>query len=207
MEKNILNDIKCYMPPYLLQDKDATAGFIKNLENFPDNTNYYTSYHYDDELQGDGWSGLDIVNIETLKTTSIKGIILSNSCDISPENKRDIPTNIIFAPIIKLDMYKDKLIQSGISKSRIDSKIDAIKKQRVTSLFYLPKLEEEFPESIVVLDDVRSLPINYFQNKKLEQQTNKIFTLSQFGFYLFLIKISIHFCRSHEKILRDNPSL
>lgn len=202
MDANILDNIVEHIPFYLTQDKDAKEGFVKNLENFPNNINYYTPHYPNDELQGDGWEGLDIIDVVTSKKISVKGIILSNSCDISTENKRDLPPNITFAPIVKLEAYRDKLIKAGVSQKQIKSKIEAIKKQQVTSLFYLPE-EGDFPESIVIFDDIRSIPIDYFQNRKSSKIVTKIFTLSQFGFYLFLFKISIHFCRFHEKVLRD----
>ena len=202
MDANILENIVEHIPFYLTQDKDAKEGFVKNLENFPNNINYYTSYYPNDELQGDGWEGLDIVDVVTSRKRSVKGIILSNSCDISTENKRVLPPNILFAPIVELETYRNKLIKAGIAENQINSKIEAIKKQKVTSLFYLPTMGN-FPESIVIFDDVRSLPMHYFQSKKSSQIIKKVFTLSQFGFYLFLFKISIHFCRFHEKVLRD----
>lgn len=206
MDASILDNIVEHIPFYLIQDKDAQKGFIKNLENFPNNINYYTSYYPNEELQGDGWEGLDIVDIVTCNKIPVKGVILSNSCDISIENERDLPVNVVFAPIVKLEAYKEKLKNAGVSETQINSKIEAIKKQQVTSLFYLPALDK-FPESIVIFDDVRSLPMNYFQNNKSKQTVKKIFTLSQFGFYLFLFKISIHFCRFHERVLRDKPPI
>ncbi|WP_314187007.1 hypothetical protein [Aggregatibacter kilianii] len=204
MDANILDNIVEHIPFYLTQDKDAKEGFVKNLEKFPNNINYYTSYYPNDELQGDGWEGLDIVDVVTSRKRSVKGIILSNSCDISTENKRELPPNILFAPIVELEVYRNRLIKAGIAENQINSKIEAIKKQKVTSLFYLPTMGN-FPESIVIFDDVRSLPMHYFQGKKSSQIIKKVFTLSQFGFYLFLFKISIHFCRFHEKVLRDTP--
>lgn len=145
MDANILDNIVEHIPFYLTQDKDAKEGFVKNLENFPNNINYYTSYYPNDELQGDGWEGLDIVDVVTSRKRSIKGIILSNSCDISTENKRELPPNILFAPIVELEVYRNRLIKAGIAENQINSKIEAIKKQKVTSLFYLPTMGN-FPE-------------------------------------------------------------
>lgn len=202
MAINNLDDIVNHIPFYLVEDKDAKRGFIRNLESFPEKINYYTSNYPNHDLQGDGWEGLDVFNIDSREKVSIKGIVLSNSCDISTENTRDYPVNVVFAPIVKLAAYEERLKQAGLSKHKIDSKIASIKKQQVTSIFYLPQLGE-FPESIVLFDDIHSLPVAYFQRKKSSQQVNKIFTLSQLGFYLFLFKISVHFCRFHEKVLRD----
>ncbi len=190
-------DIKEHIPYYLTLE--AKEGLIKALKDFPLKMNYYTSKHKNELLQGDGWNSLDIIHLQTAKRKSIKGIVLSNSCDISPDNQRDIPAHIIFAPIIPLFLYENLLAQSGINPDKISSKISSIKHQRVTSLFYLPKgggLEFEY---IAVLDDLHTLPAQYFHNKT---DKKKEFTLSQAGFYLFLLKLSIHFCRFHEEVLR-----
>lgn len=190
-------DIKEQIPYYLTQeDKDE---LIKALNGFPGKMNYYTAKCQDELLQGDGWNSLDIINIETTERKSIKGILLSNSCDISPENRREIPPSIVFAPIIPLISYEQLLARTGIDSNKISSKISSIKQQRVTSLFYLPKggcLEADY---IAVLDDLHSLPAPRFYRNT---DKRKEFTLSQAGFYLFLLKLSIHFCRFHEKVFR-----
>ncbi|MGZ5601252.1 MAG: hypothetical protein ACXWFX_11735, partial [Methylobacter sp.] len=56
-------------------------------------------------------------------------------------------------------------------------------------------------DHIVLLDDLHTLPVKLFCEKN---DREKQFTLSQAGFYLFLFKLSIHFCRFHENVLRDN---
>jgi len=192
-----LEDIKEHIPYYLTQE--AKDGLVKALEGFPWKMNYYTSNYQGEMLQGDGWNSLDIINLQTAERKSIKGIILSNSCDISPDNPRDIPAHIVFAPIIPLSLYEGLLVQRGIDPEKLLSKISSIKQQKVTSLFYLPKGGGLESEHIAVLDDLHTLPAHYF-NKKNDKK--KEFTLSQAGFYLFLLKLSIHFCRFHENVLR-----
>jgi hypothetical protein len=196
-----IDNIKKHIPYYLTQkDQDA---LIKALEDFPDKMNYYTRFHKDEILQGDGWNCLDIINFEAKNHKAIKGIILSNSCDISSKNKRDLPVRIGFAPIIPLSSYEKLLISSGIEEDKISDKLKSIKEQKITSLFYLPKGEGLESDYIAILDDLHSLPANnFYQNQKKEKQ----FTLSQAGFYLFLLKLSIHFCRFREEILRDNDN-
>ncbi|MGZ8195644.1 MAG: hypothetical protein ACXWTH_08480 [Methylosarcina sp.] len=124
-----LEDIEEHIPYYLTQE--AKKGLVKALKDFPEKMNYYTTKHQDELLQGDGWNSLDIINIETVERKSIKGIILSNSCDISPENTRDVPARIVFAPIIPLSLYEGLLAQSGIDLEKVSSKVSAIKLQKV----------------------------------------------------------------------------
>lgn len=191
-------DIKEHIPHYLTQE--AKEGLVKALKDFPEKMNYYTTEHTDELLQGDGWNSLDIIDVETAKQKSIKGIILSNSCDISSENTRDIPVRIVFAPIIPLSQYEALLEKNGIDLAKITSKVSSIKKQQVTSLFYLPKGGYLESDHIALLDDLHSLPVRRFCKKT---DKKKQFTLSQAGFYLFLFKLSIHFCRFHEGVFRD----
>lgn len=193
-----VEDIKEHIPYYLTQE--AKNGLVKALNDFPEKINYYTAKHQDQLLQGDGWNSLDIINIETAERKSIKGIILSNSCDISPENTRDVPARIVFAPIIPLSLYEGLLAQSGIDLEKVSSKVSSIKLQKVTSLFYLPKGGCLESDHIAVLDDLHTLPTLCFYRKA---DREKQFTLSQAGFYLFLFKLSIHFCRFHENVFRD----
>lgn len=194
----ILEEIKEYFPYYLTEP--AKLGIIKALEDFPSNMKYYTSFDDGSVLQGDGWDQLEVINFKTVEKKAIKGIILSNSCDISPENIRDLPAKLVFAPLIPLEMYRRSLKQKGVTSSRIDSKVNSIKEQKVTSLFYLPKGGNLDEDHIAVLDDLHSLPTSIFFDKP---NRNKQFTLSQAGFYLFLFKLSIHFCRFHENVTRD----
>lgn len=193
-----LEDIKDHIPYYLTQE--AKDGLVTALKDFPEKMNYYTTEYRDELLQGDGWNNLDIINIETIERKSIKGIILSNSCDISLDNPREIPARIVFAPIIPLSLYEALLARSGIDSEKVSSKIHSIKLQRVTSLFYLPKGGCLESEHIAVLDDLHTLPVQLFCKKN---DREKQFTLSQAGFYLFLFKLSIHFCRFHENVFRD----
>lgn len=192
-----LENINDHIPYYLTQE--AKKGLVKALKDFPEGTNYYTTKCQDQLLQGDGWNSLDIINLKG-EQRSIRGIILSNSCDISQENSRDVPARIIFAPIIPLSQYENLLTSNGIDAMKVSTKVSSIKRQQVTSLFYLPKGGSLESDYIAVLDELHTLPASLFHEKTDKE---KQFTLSQTGFYLFLFKLSIHFCRFHENILRD----
>ena len=95
----VLESIREHIPYYLTENEKT--GLAKALKDFPNNINYYISNKYDkDILQGDGWTKLQVFSFDTGARGRILGIILSNTCDMSLENKRDIPPNIVFAPII-----------------------------------------------------------------------------------------------------------
>lgn len=192
------DQLKDQIPYYLTRaQKD---GLVKALSDFPEKMNYYTGWHKSELLQGDGWSSLTIINFHNCEKKNIKGIIISNSCDVSQENQRDATPKLIFSPIIKLESYVNKLKESGLSEEKIKDKVRAIKEQKITSIFYLPQQSALDEDYIAILDDIHSIPAPIFWQSSEKQ---KIFTLSQVGFYLFIMKLSIHFCRFHEKVFRD----
>src|SRR5437660_1271202 len=97
--------IQDHLPYYLTED--AKRGVLKELKNFQlGKMQYYLLNQYRGEmLQGDGWTRLQIRNFDTGERIFIKGVVLSNTCDVAPGNKRDLPVKIIFAPLISLTAY------------------------------------------------------------------------------------------------------
>jgi hypothetical protein len=191
-----VESIETQIPYYLTQK--AKENLINALKSFPDFFDYYTDRYPTDILQGDAWSKLEVIRFEDGTRKEIKGIILSNSCDISKENLRDFPPNISFAPIIKLSRYAEMLAAKGFSQQKIESRIQSIRVQQTSNMFFLPtgaKLEDDY---VALLGDLHTMPFKAFEPKLREKQ----FTLSQVGFYLFLLKLSVHFCRFHEEIER-----
>jgi hypothetical protein len=189
--------------PYYLTEPQK-EGLLRALNNFNRGqlieTDYYSYNHQDELLQGDVWTKLQFRNFHTGEKGSILGIILSNTCDISPDNKRDMPTNIIFAPLIPLSSYIDLLEKVKIDQDKIQNKIISIKEQRVTSIFYLPRGTVLRDDHIALLDEVYTMPSKVFESEK---EKAKFLTLGHFGFYLFVFKLSIHFCRLHENVARN----
>jgi hypothetical protein len=185
--------------PYYLSQK-AKENLAKALDNFPRQIDYYTNLYPEEALQGDGWTSVDVIRFEDGARKLIKALLLSNSCDIAPENKRDLPTRLSFASMVKLSRYQGLLIRAGLNEKQIDAKVQAIREQRITSLVYLPKgsaLDEDY---VALLDDIHTVPYKAFGARN---EKKKLFTLSNVGFYLFVLKLSVHFCRLHEEVVRD----
>jgi hypothetical protein len=161
---------------------------------------YYLLDRFEQEmLQGDGWTRLLIRNFETGEKIFINAVVLSNTCDVDPENKRDLPVNIIFAPLVSVGAYINRLVRAGLPRPSIDTKIAAMRRQEVTNIFHVPAGGGLDSEHIVLLGDIHSMPAKIYEE---ETTKSKIFTLSQAGFYLFILKLSIHFCRFHENLVR-----
>jgi len=191
--------IHTYLPYYLTVE--AKAGIINELNKFHLGEMQYFIFHgFEHEmLQGDAWTRLQLRNYATGEKIGVNGVVLSNTCDVDPENKRDLPINITFAPLVPVHAYTALLIQAGVPKASVDDKIAAMKRQEVTNIFYVPAGGSVESEHFVLLGDIHSMPAKVYEE---DSAKNKIFTLSQAGFYLFILKLSMHFCRFHENVIR-----
>jgi len=193
-----------HIPLYLTDPaalKREIRAFIRSGNGETREMNYFLPSSHDrfknDMLQGDIWSGFQTFIFSSGERKAIKGIVLSNTCDTSPENKRDLSRRVTFAPIMKLNAIQNLYEQSKLDKTAISAKITAIKSQEVTSMFYLPAggvLNEDY---VARLDEVHSMPLS------AHKPSSKILTLNNFGFYLFVVKLSIHFCRFQENVDRN----
>lgn len=124
--------------------------------------------------------------------------MLSNSCDISPDNDLPLAPNVTFVPLVRLDRYDDLLKAAGQTEQQRDSVMQAMRRQEITSLMHLPPIQGVMPESVALFTDVRSHPVENFR----VMERSRLFRLSDFGFYLFLLKLSIHFTRMLEGVER-----
>jgi len=132
------------------------------------------------------------------------GMLLSNTCDVSSDNPRTINTKqSIFAPIINFREYLRDLREKNIPEERIRSFETEVKRQRITNLFYLPPYIEEGPDYITPLDQLFWLPSVDLNTRLDHIDEDKIKSLAPFGFYLFIFKLSYHFCRLPEEADRQ----
>jgi hypothetical protein len=151
-------------------------------------------------LQGDGWRGFQLFHFETGERQSLRGIVLSNSCDVDLANPRDVPARVIFAPLVKLSLYESLLDASGIGKERVDAKIASIKAQKTTNIFFLPAGGPLIEDHIARFHEAHSMPVAAHGRS---EDRAKLFTLSNTGFYMLVFKLSVHFCRFQEKLNRN----
>ncbi len=209
--------IKTYLPKYL-SPKQQENLFKDITEQFPYSTDpdriYIRLKDIDAFYQGDGVLEIPFaeLNLNT-KQFNIKyfsASVLSNTCDIDPGNKRLDSPYVLVAAIIPLRSYLNALRKNKISKSKTDSFVANLKVNKISNLFYLPELRYAdkiiMEESFVRLDYTTSLP-NYLicgpkYNKDYAPDGDRIFTLSNYGFYIFLFKLSVHFSRFRENVFR-----
>lgn len=194
------DDYSRSLPAYLAPtEKIKLFDEIKKFKKSKSDTSFYLAgnTYPDDILQGDAWQAIDYIDPVSGSSKSVKGLVISNSCDSSEENKRDFPLNIIFTPLIELGKYIN-LIESSYGKERAVNVKNKIIEQKISQIMYLPPSAGIPVETIALLDNMISVPYRVIKNST----TKKIHCLSQFGFYLFVIKLSIHFTRFNEGISR-----
>lgn len=199
---NLDEEIKKYLPQYLSEIE--LNNLRKELEYFPTDGTKDTVYtialaNADYLLQGDGVANLDYINFPDVVIKPIDVILLSNTCDMSIENKRMNPCRIMYAPILKFDIYARKLRESFPSQ-RVDNHLRDIKAQQISQAMFLPKGGKMDYDGIVFFDRAISIPLS--EETMQSMCDNKLFTLSNFGLYLLLLKLSIHFTRIQERIDR-----
>lgn len=197
-DRDILAQASLYLPKYLTPAQKEEL--FSELESFPSITSFYLAPGTieEDLLQGDGWRGFLLISFETLERRVVSGLLLSNSCDIDARNERVTARNLLFSPLIPLTKYEASLRAAGVTDESIGDILDSIKKQLISNIFYLPDAPYGPGESIVMLDNIHSHPLDVF----LRADRSLIFRLNQTGFYILLIKISIHFSRFQEGVQR-----
>ncbi|VVM58931.1 MULTISPECIES: hypothetical protein [Pseudomonas] len=190
-------DYKDFLPYYLTEEQ--RIGLAGALKDFSDKTNLYTSGFAGEVLQGDLWGKSPLMDFDSREIKSARILVISNSCDISPDNKRELPVYITYAPVIGLAMYAAALKKSGIDAAVIKAKLQAIREQKITSMLFLPIGHGMDEEGVALLDRTTSIPYKAFNG---HAEKSKLTSLSQVGHYLLSFKLSIHFCRMHEAIAR-----
>ena len=199
VEGDIFEQSRLCFPPYLFAE--TKRELFSELLKFPENRSFYSNREdLSEELfQGDGWKGFIAINFQTGERRTVSGAILSNSCDIDLRNVRSLPVNVLFAPLIELQKYTNALHILGKRDDQIKNTITDIKRQHVTNVFYLPECPGFIPESLILLDDIHAHPLQDF----IVQPRKSLFTLNLYGFYIFLIKLSIHFTRFQKDDIRS----
>jgi hypothetical protein len=189
--------IRLHLPPYLSPERERDLW--RELRSFPNNRSLYSARNTDpDCLQGDGWRGFIAIDFHSLERKVVSGVVLSNSCDISTANRRATTPNITFVPLMRLEGYLAVLEGNGYTTEQRANLAATIRRQEVTSLMHLPGISGQMDESVAIFGDARSQPLGDF----VAGERSMLFRLSDFGFYLFLFKLSIHFTRMLENVER-----
>ncbi len=201
-----VEEVRKYLPQYLSDESSDTL--FDALKDFPDNIDQrlYTSYLTDKEIlfQGDCVKCMPLMSYAENKMLEVPAMIISNTCDNFHDNQRSLEPNVIYAPIIKISKIISLLEKQSIDEDKIKSIVSTIRKQRTSQIFYLPEGLGITEESVVLLDNVSSCE-NFYDADIVESQ--RFCSLSNYGFYLLLFKLSLHFTRIREKVDRDKGEI
>lgn len=197
-----LEDFKTYLPKHL--STEAQSNLFAELAQFPPNIDarLYTNRLRNDPhiFQGDGLAALWVADLPSQRIEKARVMVLSNTCDIAPENKRLLGPRLLYCPIISFTKYEN-LVKAQANQPDPRQHLDDIRMQRNSSMFYLPKNDKLGEEGIALLDR-----INNCDAQKVDVQDlvcNRLFTLSDYGFSFFLFKLSIHLTRIRERVARS----
>jgi hypothetical protein len=198
---SLIDDVKIYLPKYLSDEQQE--NLYEELKAFPQNIDnrFYTQFLKDEKVlfQGDAFMEVPFPNFQDKSFKSVKGFLLSNTCDSNLGNRRMFDPFITFAPLFSLRKYEKNLL-GQFKSEKVQSHIEAIRDQKITSFFFLPK-SNLYEEMFVRFDCAFSVQASKdFEDRLLD---GRMFTLSNYAFYLLLVKLGIHLSRVQEKIDRD----
>jgi hypothetical protein len=202
-------DFNSLFPSYLVgSEKNRLTEALKQFyfKNGPksiDYTGFYKSSFNDYFIQSDLVRQIRMPFWDDKECEFIKSfpdaLILSNTCDLSVDNHREFNTKeCVLAPLVELGEYINEMLDFNFTADKIKEHIDKIKSQQISNLFYLPPNKGLHPEYIVKFDQVYwfpSIELSHFTN---DLAKNRIASLSLFGHYLFILKLSYHLCRLPE---------
>ena len=187
-----------WFPDYL--SVEANEAFQKAFGRFDLLRSIFSSSQIGN-VQGAAFTGFVVLRKRgagQCEEKEVSGIILSNSCDIDENNRRKYPVNVTFAPLLPLEALSTLWRSAGANEKQISSKLNMVKRQTVSHLFYLPSGPDS-EEAVADFSMLGVMRMDDFLNKLTRKH---IFTLNQVGYYFFLIKLSIHFLRLTDGVQR-----
>ncbi len=197
---NLEENISVYLPKYL--SAESQDELYSELKNFPSNDPniFFSTLNSSAIFQGDAMNDFPLISLPDQRVENSAVLILSNTCDTDPSNFRFFPSFLVYCPLIKLSKYTALLEKNNVSKDKIDNHIKDIKNQKITQIMFFPKsryLEEDY---ISFFERINHISSQFVSRDSIESR--RIFSLSNFGFYLLLIKLSMHFTRIREGVDR-----
>ncbi len=163
----------------------------KTIKQFEDSGEKYQSFLYTPFnylAQGDIIGEIPFTRIDKngmQRENYSKGLLLSNTCDAENDD------TLIFAPLLPVE------------KLKIDK--NTIKKNTIYDLIYFP--DYKMDDYVVDLSIINTYSTKLI-NKLLEQdKIKKTASLSDFGYYLFLSKLTIHFMRPEDTKVQNSREI
>mgnify|MGYP001070209283 CR=1 FL=1 len=180
--------------------KENLESVVQELQEMQAGRGMIAANHDESLLQGDVYSGIPWVSRSegALVESYRRVILISNSCDASPENPRALPLDLTVAPVLKLASYERMLSDGGVSSAALQDTVRAIKRQEKSHVIFIPQGAGVEEDMVALLDKIQSLPYEEFQRNA----PTRLSVMTQRGFWVLLVKLSMHFLRPHEGVAR-----
>ncbi|HEL2984550.1 TPA: hypothetical protein ACXM54_000238 [Stenotrophomonas maltophilia] len=191
-------ELQVFLSENLLRENlDAV---VQELQEMQAGRGMIAANHDDSPLQGDVYAGVPCVSRTEAGVQIVprRVLLVSNSCDASPDNPRPVPLDLTVAPLLKLASYEQMLRDGGVAPLALNDTIRAIRRQEKSNLIFIPRGANVEEDMVALLDKVQSLSFDDFQRNS----PDRLAVLTQRGFWVLLVKLSMHFLRPHEGVAR-----
>jgi hypothetical protein len=153
--------------------------------------------------QGDIVDKFELVYYEVvenrLEVRSFKDVpcmLLSHTCDLDLENKTR-EKYVSVAPVLSFEEFANFKTSEYSDKGWKDF-LDSVKANGITDILYIPG-KSPLDDSVILLDRISSVDPKLLKIKIENSDTKRVLSLSQIGFYFFLIKLTYHFARYEDR--------
>jgi hypothetical protein len=102
---------------------------------------------------------------------------------------------VVLAPIIEMAQYLEEIS----NEQGLEEMVKSIKAQTISNILYLPSNLMSGKDYICHLDKAFWFPTEELHSYLSDIEQTRIASLDYFGYYLFLVKLSYHFCRLPEE--------
>ncbi|NDC42631.1 MAG: hypothetical protein EBZ77_13970, partial [Chitinophagia bacterium] len=164
----------------LLQFRSGNESFRYNDFYKSNSTSYFAQGDLIAEIRIPVWDD----EAGTYQKKYTDAIILSNTCDISADNKRGLnQKECLLAPIVNIKDHCDTLRAHGYSEQKITEFLRTLKLQEHTNLFYLPPTNTNSQEYFAILDKVFWVTTEEINALTDTITDDRIATLNHYGYY------------------------
>jgi len=164
-----LEDVELFLPRHLSEDQRELL--VSTLEKFPQNfyAHAYSAERLDTDeiLQGDGLVAAPVGFFPKPQIRDQLVMVLSNTCDVDPENKRIQPSIMQYSPVLSAEGYEAKLKEEGVDDDRVRSHLAELKNQKISNALFLPKGGRLEKDAVVFIDRTISISVEELDLSKL----------------------------------------
>ncbi|HYX05936.1 MAG TPA: hypothetical protein VE912_04305 [Bacteroidales bacterium] len=198
----LTEEIHRHLPTYL--NPEDRKNLFDEIKSFPSNidSRIYSSHpslSKDIIYQGDIIANQPFILLPENNLKNSQVLVISNTCDIDLSNNNIKSPRVVYCPIISFSNYKNLVYKSYEKEQSANDHLNSVRKQEITDMFYLPE-HGDIKESIVLFDAANNYRMEPSQAKEMLE--NRITSLGNYGFMLFIVKLSIHFTRIEEGVNR-----